>query len=79
MHNVSLGLVSLQVPYPNNLLRNVGRSIISQRSYVFVVDVDLLCNGNLYHGFLELAEHLRLPLINNGKVQLATGLLINPG
>lgn len=57
---------SLQVPYPNNLLRNVGRSSVLPGHYVFVVDVDMMCNRNLYQGFLGLAKQLNLFAKNNG-------------
>ena len=60
----------LQVPYPNNLLRNVGRSVVPRESYVFVVDVDMMCNGNLYQSFLGLARQLNLFGKRNGKILL---------
>ena len=57
-----------QVPYPNNLLRNVGRSSVLPGHYVFVVDVDMMCNGNLYQSFLGLAQRLNLFTKNNGNI-----------
>lgn len=57
---------NFKVPYPNNLLRNVGRSILPSESYVFVVDVDMMCNGNLYFSFLDYAQHINL-MANKGK------------
>lgn len=55
----------LQVPYPNNLLRNVGRSILPPEAYILVVDVDMMCNGDLYSSFLEYAQHINL-MVNKG-------------
>ena len=55
----------LQVPYPNNLLRNVGRSILPSEAYILVVDVDMMCNGDLYSSFLEYAQHIN-PMANKG-------------
>lgn len=55
----------LQVPYPNNLLRNVGRSILPPEAYILVVDVDMMCNGDLYSSFLEYAQHINL-MANKG-------------
>lgn len=48
------------VPYPNNLLRNVGRSSVPPWNYIFVVDVDMMCNEDLYQSFLRLAQQLNL-------------------
>jgi len=62
----SLNYANVQVPYPNNLLRNVGRSSVLPGHYVFVVDVDMMCNRNLYQGFLGLAKQLNLFAKNNG-------------
>lgn len=56
----SWNYANVKVPYPNNLLRNVGRSVVPRESYVFVVDVDMMCNGNLYQSFLGLARQLNL-------------------
>lgn len=51
---------NVKVPYPNNMLRNVGRSSVPHTNYIFVVDVDMMCNGNLYSSFLVLAHRLNL-------------------
>ena len=55
------------MPYPNNMLRNVGRSSVPHTNYIFVVDVDMMCNGNLYSSFLGLAQRLNLFANSNGK------------
>ena len=49
------------------MLRNVGRSSVPHTSYIFVVDVDMMCNGNLYSSFLGLAQALNLFANSNGK------------
>lgn len=49
------------------MLRNVGRSGVPQTNYIFVVDVDMMCNGNLYSSFLGLAQGLNLFANSNGK------------
>ncbi|XP_031572313.1 beta-1,4-glucuronyltransferase 1-like [Actinia tenebrosa] len=46
---------NIQIPYPNNLLRNIARSN-ADKDYIFMVDIDMMCNGNLYHDFLKFAE-----------------------
>lgn len=48
------------------MLRNVGRSSVPTTNYIFVVDVDMMCNGNLYSSFLGLAQHLNLFANSNG-------------
>ena len=49
------------------MLRNVGRSSVPDTKYIFVVDVDMMCNGNLYSKFLGLAQRLNLFTNSNGK------------
>ncbi|XP_068707902.1 beta-1,4-glucuronyltransferase 1-like isoform X1 [Montipora foliosa] len=56
-----------KLAYPNNLLRNVGRSSVSPGHYVFVVDVDMMCNGDLYQSFLQLAQRLNLSVNKKDK------------
>lgn len=48
-----------KVPYPNNLLRNIGRRYAGTE-YSFVVDMDLLPSANLYEHFLEFGHRTRL-------------------
>ena len=48
------------------MLRNVGRSSVSPGHYVFVVDVDMMCNGDLYQSFLQLAQQLNLSVNKKG-------------
>ena len=48
------------------MLRNVGRSSVSPTDYIFVVDVDMMCNGNLYPSFLGLVQRLNLFANSNG-------------
>lgn len=43
----------LQIPYPNNLLRNIALSKV-QTTHVFVIDIDMLPNVNVEDEFLEL-------------------------
>jgi len=43
---------------------------VPRERYVFVVDVDMMCNGNLYQGFLGLARQLNLFGKRNGKILL---------
>lgn len=64
---LSWNYANVKVPYPNNLLRNVGRSSVPSKHYVFVVDVDMMCSGNLYQSFLGLARQLNLFGNNNDK------------
>ena len=49
------------------MLRNVGRSSVPHTNYIFVVDVDMMCNGNLYSSFLVLAHRLNLFANSIGK------------
>ncbi|XP_054711303.1 beta-1,4-glucuronyltransferase 1-like [Uloborus diversus] len=42
------------VPYPNNLLRNVGRRN-SLTDFVFVIDIDMVPSDNLYSDFMDFA------------------------
>lgn len=60
-------LTFFQVPYPNNLLRNVGRSSVPPWNYIFVVDVDMMCNEDLYESFLRLAQQRNLFANKKGK------------
>ncbi|EDO35157.1 predicted protein, partial [Nematostella vectensis] len=48
-----------EVPYPSNVLRNVGREH-SKAKFVFVVDIDMMCNGNLYKDFLNFSRENNL-------------------
>lgn len=48
-----------KVPYPNNLLRNIGRRYAGTE-YSFVLDIDLLPSANLYEHFLEFGHRTRL-------------------
>ena len=61
-------LTFFQVPYPNNLLRNVGRSSVPPWNYIFVVDVDMMCNEDLYQSFLRLAQQLNLFANKKGNI-----------
>lgn len=47
------------VPYPNNLLRNVGRRN-SLTEFVFVVDIDMLPSDHLYSDFMDFAAANKL-------------------
>jgi len=49
------------------MLRNVGRSSVPLTNYIFVIDVDMMCNGNLYSSFLGLAQQLDLFANSNDK------------
>ncbi|GIY53248.1 hypothetical protein CEXT_235621 [Caerostris extrusa] len=42
------------VPYPNNLLRNVGRRN-ALTDFIFVIDIDMVPNDNLYSDFMDFA------------------------
>ncbi|XP_038072767.1 beta-1,4-glucuronyltransferase 1-like [Patiria miniata] len=46
---------ALQVPYPNNVLRNVARSGADSR-FVFVIDIDMLPSAHLRTQFLHLSR-----------------------
>lgn len=48
-----------KVPYPNNLLRNIGRRY-ARTEYSFVVDIDLLPSASLYEHFLEFGRRTHL-------------------
>lgn len=48
-----------KVPYPNNLLRNIGRRY-AMTEYTFVIDIDLVPSANLYESFLEFANRTKL-------------------
>lgn len=61
-------LTFFQVPYPNNLLRNIGRSSVPPWNYIFVVDVDMMCNEDLYQSFLRLAQQLNLFANKKGNI-----------
>ncbi|KAK3726974.1 hypothetical protein QZH41_014722 [Actinostola sp. cb2023] len=50
---------NIKIPYPNNLLRNVARHSVNS-DYIFMVDIDMMCNANLYSGFLKFAEQNHL-------------------
>lgn len=65
------------MPYPNNMLRNVGRVSVPHTNYIFVVDVDMMCNGNLYSSFLGLAQRLNLFANSNGKEYMIFCIALN--
>lgn len=47
------------VPYPNNLLRNIARRY-ALTEYTFVIDIDLVPSANLYEKFIQFAEKTKL-------------------
>ncbi|GAV03844.1 hypothetical protein RvY_14219 [Ramazzottius varieornatus] len=57
---------ALSVPYPNNLLRNVGRKYV-KADYVLVLDIDMTPNINLHRDFLAFL-HNQLSLESGSKL-----------
>ena len=49
------------VRYPGNTLRNVALSTV-RTSHVFVVDIDMLPNADLYDGFMRFLQEPSLPV-----------------
>lgn len=48
-----------QVPYPNNLLRNIARRY-ALTEYTLVIDIDLVPSANLYENFCEFAKRSKI-------------------
>ena len=57
-HNYAIGDGSVR--YPGNLLRNVAMSTVST-SHVFVLDIDMLPNADLYEGFMAFLQQPEPP------------------
>lgn len=50
-------------PYPNNLLRNIGRRF-SDSLFVFVIDIDMMPSKNLHAQFLSFIQTRNLSLFS---------------